>query len=299
MDKAASAWACQSAHPLAGREVLHLSPASVPLPKLRCPCPQGVCSCLLRSDRGVGVTFSTASAGPEGSPSVKRPRFSCSGENLVQEHSPQRLDPSARPVMWPTSSLPSVADICSAPWSTLPYIPSAIREDWSRLFTSAMRQFLQTPNASTLSVVYLTSKALPAQLTRGGRTRREALLRTFRDRILLWERGEIYTLWEQLKLQNRRLSEKPHLFKSEVKELNVALPRLEHELSLRGLRLNLGKCELYAPTEVQLHPEIPTVTNPEMMDYLGVPLLPGKNRLFQTTEMKSGALTSRIRDLAL
>ena len=122
--------------------------------------------------------------------------------------------------MWPTSSLPSVADICSAPWSTLPYIPSAIREDWSRLFTSAMRQFLQTPNASTLSLVYLTSKALLAQPTRGGRTRREALLRTFRDRILLWERGEIDTLWEQLKLQNRRLSEKPHLFKSEVKELN-------------------------------------------------------------------------------
>jgi len=86
---------------------------------------------------------------------------------------------------------------------------------------------------------------------------------------------------------------------ADLATLNVALPRLEHELSLRGLRLNLGKCELYAPTEVQLHPEIPTVTNPEMMDYLGVPLLPGKSRLFQTTEMKSGALTSRIRDLAL
>ena len=94
--------------------------------------------------------------------------------------------------------MPSLHDICCAQWPTLLHVPADVRDEWSAVFTTALEAFLAAPSGTTLTSLFLCSKALLASVRHGGKARIEAVNRTLRARFTLWRAGRFAELWERV-----------------------------------------------------------------------------------------------------
>ena len=93
---------------------------------------------------------------------------------------------------------PTLQDICAAQWTTLPYIPPDVRDEWTSIFEECIYNFNVRPSTATLTMLFLCSKGLLASVRHGGKARLEAVNRTLRNRIRLWRAGCFGELWDRL-----------------------------------------------------------------------------------------------------
>ena len=108
-------------------------------------------------------------------------------------------------------SLPTLGQIAAAPWATLEFVPSEVREEWTAILTECLTEAVYKPTTASLTRLFMASKLLLAVPRRGGRARMDALCRLLRIRFSLWKAGHYDTLWDRVSREHppreRRLGE--------------------------------------------------------------------------------------------
>ena len=97
------------------------------------------------------------------------------------------------------TALPDLEEVCRAPWTTIPFLPKALKHQWISIFTECLLQFTSCPTRSTYTKLVLASKLLLAAPKHGGRQRAEAVERMLRARLVEWHAGNIKPAWDAVK----------------------------------------------------------------------------------------------------
>lgn len=130
-------------------------------------------------------------------------------------------------------SFPSLADVCSAPWESMPTIPPRFVADWAEIFCSELRSFNAYPSEHTLARVMLMSKAVLAAPAHGGRQRASTSERLVATRLSMWRDGKEAELWHNVQAAWNR---KPRKYRnsSENKEAVMRRARMFADIGLPG-----------------------------------------------------------------
>ena len=90
----------------------------------------------------------------------------------------------------------TVANTGARPWRC------PARVDHS-MYINALREFNAAPGVNTLAEVFLSSKALLAKPGRGGRARKEAVMRTVKVRRVLCSTVQFRRLWKKVSSEQK------------------------------------------------------------------------------------------------